>query len=161
MKTKLIIISATLITVYSLARVIVPFIGWDRVKESVSDIVVVRCKNPIQPQGTINGPNFEAEIEIVSFLKGTNVSRTARLETDHWLWHGEMYLILGYNHGGTYVAYEDYRVIPLGDRFSTNSIAGKPLDEQIKLLFKQRLTNLNRELAEGEAEKKRLEEGLK
>ena len=85
----------------------------------------------------------------------------SRLLTDHKLWQGENYLIFGHYDGGIYQAFEEYRVIPLGVDFSTNSITGKPLDEQLQILFKQRIENLNREIENDKAEKQRLVEGLK
>jgi hypothetical protein len=81
--------------------------------------------------------------------------------TDHGLRQDENYLIIGHYDSGIYRAHEEYHVIPLGVNFSTNLIAGKPLDEQIQILFKRRLDNLNRQIKEEQEEKQRLEEGLK
>jgi hypothetical protein len=49
----------------------------------------------------------------------------------------------------------------MGRTFSTNLIAGKPYEEQIQILFKRRIDDLNREIQNDEAEKQRLEEGIK
>jgi hypothetical protein len=69
-------------------------------------------------------------------------------------------LVFGYYDSGVYQAFEEYRVIPLGVDFSTNSIAGKPLDEQLQILFQHAADNLNREIQKDEEEKQRIEAGL-
>jgi hypothetical protein len=58
--------------------------------------------------------------------------------------------------GGVYEAYEDYGVISLGPSFSTNSIAGKPLNEQIRTLARQSVGHLDQELQQDQAERSRL-----
>ena len=109
----------------------------------------------------LDGPRFDSEVEVVSLLKGSNITSSARLWTDHRLRQGESYLIFGYYDRGVFQAFEDYRVIPLGADFSTNLITGKSLDERLQILFKRRLSNLDHELEQGQKEKERLEKALK
>lgn len=69
-----------------------------------------------------------------------------------------------YQSNGFYQAYnatETYRIVPLGHYFQTNGLTGKSLKEQIQLVLRSRLEELNRELERGAKEKNRLEEGLK
>jgi hypothetical protein len=164
MKTTLIVVAILLVTISIVARVIAPFPGWHRLIEKSPDIIIARCGKPTPPPPgvlTLNATKSDSDIEVVSVLKGTNNVSASRLLTDHVLWRDENYLIFGYYDSGIYQAFEEYRVIPLGVNFSTNSISGKPLDEQLQILFKRRLDNLNRQMKDEQEEKQRLEEGLK
>jgi hypothetical protein len=162
MKVIKIILIVLLITISVTAQVMVLFQGWDRLKETSPYIIVAHCGKPTLPtSGVIGGLKSDSEIQIITVLKGTNSVSSARLQTDHELWQGENYLVFAYYGGGIYQAYEKYRVIPLGLRFSTNSISGKPLDEQIQILFQQALYNLNQEIQNDQEEKQQLEEGIK
>ena len=108
----------------------------------------------------INATKSDSTIEVVSVLKGTNNVASARLLTDHDLQKGENYLVFGNFDGEIYQAYEEYRVIPLGSNFHTNSIAGKSLDQQLHILLQHRLDNLNRQMQKELEEKQRLEAGV-
>ncbi len=164
MKTKITILAASLLTVSVMARIIAPFHDWGSLIKASPNIIVVHCGNPTPPDPDVivmNGTKSDSQIQIVSVLKGTNDLNSARLQTDHGLRQGENYLVFGYFEGGICKAYEEYRVVSLGVRFSTNSITGKSFDEQIQILFQQAVNHLNREIQSDEAEKQRLEEGLK
>ena len=82
-----------------------------------------------------------------------------KIITTNSIWNGESYLVIGSHETGretgVYEALEEYRIIPLGSDFSTNSIAGKPLDEQLQILFRRAL-----EVTKDPAEKVRLEAGI-
>jgi len=169
-KMKKIIMLATLLATISVAMAIIitPFQGWDWLEEKSSDIVIARCsETPLQIYG---GGLVNAHIEVTDVLKGTNSLKSAFLVSQFQPSQGEDYLIFGNCSGQTYEAVEKYRVIPLGlnlmgvpmnSYIITNLIAGKPLDEQIQILLKRRLDNLNRQMQEEQEEKQRLEEGLK
>jgi hypothetical protein len=164
MKTKVIVLLLSLITICAIARIVVPFQGWDRLKDSSPYIVIVQCGKPTSPvsnESIIGGTKSDSEIRVVAFLKGTNSMNSAHLQTDRQLWQGQYYLVFGYYEDGIYKAYEEYRAIHLGSDFSTNLIVGKSLDEQLLVLFKHSLFNLNRQLKEEQEEKQRLEEGIK
>jgi len=159
----MIIAIALLFAIGALARVIAPFKSWNEVERLSSYIVIARCGEPTAPMPnviTINATRSDSAIEIVSVLKGTNSLGSSRLLTDHDLQKGEIYLIFGYCDGGICQAYEEYRVVPLGKNFHTNSIADKPFDEQVRLLFQLRLENLNRQMKTEQEVKQRLEEGV-
>jgi len=94
-------------------------------------------------------------------IKGTNNVSPIRLKTDHEMFPGKKYLVLGYCDDGVFTAYEEYRIVPLDKFFSTDLIAGKPIDEQVKIFLQRRLDNLKLEIQNNEKEKQRLEEGLK
>jgi hypothetical protein len=149
---------------------ILPIPTWDRLTEGSPDIVIAQCTRTPDPfnMKITNGITIDmrdglidSDIEVVSILKGATNLGLARLTSQYWPRQGESYLIFADYHAGVFQAYESYRVVPLGMRFSTNSIAGKPLDEQLQTLFKLRVDNLNQEIQSDEAEKQRLEETLK
>ena len=149
-----------LVSISALARLVVPFSSWDRLKESSPSIVVVLCGKPVPPDAdyaVVGGPRSDSEVEIVAVLKGTNGLGPARLQTDHELRQGENYLVFGNFSQGICASFEQYKVVPIGERFSTNSIAGKPLDEQIKTLFQHALFKLNREIQQDQEQKQQLE----
>lgn len=137
-----------------------PFRGWDDVKTRSEDIIVARCsETPDQP--AYKDAVFKVNITVESVLKGTTDLGPATLDSLYRPRQGEHYLVYSTYHDGGYDAVEDYRVIPLGFYFSTNMLAGKSLDEQVHMLLQHRLDDLNRELADGQKEKQRLEEALK
>ena len=146
-----------------MARLPSTFLGWDRLKADSPEIVVAVPKVPTSPEAEIifeNGPNFDFSISVLSVLKGTNGVRHARLLSDHELRRGEAYLVFGSYGNGIYKAHGDFSAVPLGKTFKQEMIAGKPLDEQIRILLQLAIENLNSEIAKKEAEKKRLETGL-
>ena len=104
---------------------------------------------------------IDSDMQIVSVLKGGLTNGPIVLRSRFWPRQSENYLVFGHFSDGIYHAYEDYRVVPLGVGFSTNELAGKSLDQQIKLMLEYRFNDLNSELERGQKEKQRLEEGLK
>jgi hypothetical protein len=161
MKTKLIILAAIVLTsaVSVMAIITVSFPGWGWLKENSADIIVASCTGD-PPQ---YHPKFEydSNINVAVVLKGTNNLRSSILRSFYLPQKYGYYLIFSTYHDGSYQALEAYRVIPLGDYFHANLIVGKSLDEQIKILFKLRLGNLERQMKEDQDEKARLEEGIK
>lgn len=168
MKTGAIILITSLMTLTALATLEMLFPGYDWLKEHSPDIIIARCPDMPPPSDrSITGTVRLSNIKIITALKGTNKSESAILRSDCWLREGEFYLIFGRCENGICEATEDFRVVPLereswSDWVSTastitNSIAGKTLDEQLQILFRQRIANLNREIQKDEKEKKRLE----
>ncbi|MGA2240978.1 MAG: hypothetical protein ABSH11_02930 [Verrucomicrobiota bacterium] len=168
MKTATLVLTGLLITLTALAAMEMIFPGYDRLKEISPDIIIARCTNtpsPLPPNRTITSDANTFSIEIVAAIKGTNRSGSVLLNSGHWLHRGDNYLIFGDCENGVCQALADYRVIPLGRELLagsiTNAIASKPLDEQIQILFKRRLDNLNRQMKKEQEEKERLEETIK
>ena len=160
MKSKFICLAILLAATGVVARIIVPFRGWDNLESSSEVIAVVRCGKPIGPVPGVfvdNAPNSISEIEVIAFLKGTNGAVTGRLETDRYLHQGMDYLVFAYLRNGVYRAFESYKAIPIGDHFPTNSVSGKPLHEQIKILSEDALFHLNREIQQDEEQKAQLD----
>jgi hypothetical protein len=94
-------------------------------------------------------------------LKGDEKIGPIHLTSTYWPHQGEYYLIFGFYTNGSFNAYSPYRIVPLGDSFSTNLLQGNTLDEKVRGLLKYRLGQLNEQLKEGQDEKKRIEEGLR
>lgn len=170
MKYKIAIILLTVTSAF--AAVEISFPGWNWLGEKSPYIAIVGCgkptPNPAHPYGgVINGTMSDSEVHIIFVLKGTNNISSGRLQTDHELRQGEDYLVFGNCDKGICNAAEEFRVIPLGIRYAwelkslTNSIVGKPLDDQVQILFQRAVSHLNREIQRDKQDKQRLEEGLK
>ena len=161
MKAKVVIAILVLVAITALGRMVSLFSNWGNVENESSSIFVARCGKPTPPPPPSilysSPPRSDSEIEIIAILKGTNSPGMARLQTDHELHQGENYLVFGKLEDGNYKAFEQYKVVPIGSRFSTNWIAGKNLDEQIQVLFKHALFQLDREIKEDQEQKAQLE----
>ena len=151
-----------------MAYVTMEFPGWPLLEQQSHDIIIGRCsatpdlydvgKDGVErnSRGLIN-----SQFEIVSVLKGVTNSGAFRLVSEYRPRQGEYYLIFSGYHGGSYQAFEAYRIVPLGIQFVTNDLSGKSLDEKIQMLLEHRLNDLKRLMQEDQEEKRRLEEGLK
>jgi hypothetical protein len=169
MNKKLLLITIIVIgfVAAAIAYTTLDFPGWPLLTQNSSDIIIARCtetptfypanKNEIEHdlRGLI-----DSKITIVSILKGTGNSKTSELISKYQPVQNGFYLIFARSNNGAYQAFEEYRVISLGERFSTNSIAGKPLDEQIQVLFQQSVNHLNQEIQKDQEEKQRIEGGI-
>ena len=151
------------------------FSSWGFLIQNSPDIIIAHCTrtpNPDRDQGSgPTGTLVYSDIDVISNLKGATNWGTGSLEmpkigasrliSDFWTRQGEYYLVFSVFHDGEYQASENYRVVPLGLTFYTNSLSGKTLDEQIQALFQRRLNDLDRQMKQGREEKQRLEEGIK
>ena len=145
-----------------------PFRGWDSLIQHTPDIIIAQCtQTPDQKILMGGGP---MDINIVYILKSSTnrvVLEPAKLGAAQLqlsqviLRQGEYYLFFSIFHDGYYSATEPYRTIPLGLYFDTNTIFGRPLNDQLQILFKRRTFDLNREIKADQEEEERLEEGLK
>lgn len=145
------------------------FKTWEHMTEYSADIVIARCVQTPEISTPGNTPNLvvrtddviESNAEIITVLKGKTKLGLSRLASWYSTHQGEYYLVFANYRDGFYQAIENYRVIPIGTQFSTNDLTGKTLDNQIRMLLKLRLDNLNKQIREEQAEKKRLEEAFK
>ena len=141
-----------------------PFTSWANLVSSAPDIVVAKCIPTEVKTGTNDFPAFSNlninSIEVVLILKGHTKPAASKLHTLGKAYLGQYYLICGECKGDFYQAVEDYRIVPLGDDFNPNDFHGTSA-EQIKSIFQWRIDKLNKEIAQAQEEKKRLEDGLK
>lgn len=158
-KTTVLIMSLVLAsTVFAIKML--PFPGWSEVERLSTDIIIARClKTTDSPSGGFQGL-IGSEINVVMVLKGQTNQGTVRLRSRYWPRPNVQYAIFSEFHDGVYDAIEPYRVIPLGTYFSTNSLTGKKLEDQISTLLQWRLDQLKREIEQNVEEKQRLEEGI-
>lgn len=166
MKTKIIILAVSLIfTTIALAIPVLPFPGWEEIKQKSSDIIIARCvettDNPVEEKKDgmlfITRGLIKSDIQVIYALKGQTIITSAKLNSLYWPRRGEEYAIFATLQGETYDATETYRIIPLGTHFPNNSLIGKTLDEQIQMIFQWRLNHLSQELVQLNDEKSRLE----
>jgi hypothetical protein len=142
-----------------------PFPGWSVLAEKSSDIVVVHCVNTPDPfNAWENGHQvdfrglIDSDVEIVSVLKGATNSGTVRMNSEYWPQKGKYYLLFANYHDGFYQATEDYRVVPLGAPFTARHLVGKPLKEQLQILFGYADHVLDVEIKKDQERKDRLEQ---
>lgn len=167
MKAKIILL-ALLIPLGALAFVTVQFPGWDALTENSSDIIVARCVNVQDPYNSRDKDGHlidfralvSADFEIVSVLKGTKNSGIVRMSSQYWPQQGCNYLLFKTFSDGAYYGLESYRVVPLGVPFITNSIAGKPLNDQLQILFKRARRKLEGEIQNDQEQISRLDEAI-
>lgn len=136
------------------------FSGWDKVKRHSSDIIIARCVKTVDGPREGHGLLF-SDLEVLSSLKGRTNLGPARLDSLFWPRQGEHYLIFANYHDAFYQAVETYRIVPLGTYIPPDLLTGKTSDENIRILFRRRLEDLDRQMKEDQEEKQRLEEGLK
>ena len=145
------------------------FKGWHELTQASPDIIIVHCtKTPdletVESNGVVRETALGAinsDVEVIFSLKGFAEQKKARIVSECALRQGEYYMVFGLRYDGLYQATESYRIVPLGLNFSTNSLSGKTIDEQIQMLLQLRLNNLNRQMKAEQEEKQRLEEGIK
>lgn len=167
MKKKILLFGLLLITFSVTAYVTISFPGWNSLKDRSSDILVVHCVNVRDPYNTRENGHLlefrgltESDFEIVSVLKGTKNSGVVRIRSEYWPKQGYYYLLFKDYNDGQYAGLEGYRVVPLGSPFSTNSIAGKPLNDQLQILFKRARGQLNEEIREEQDQKNLIDEAI-
>jgi hypothetical protein len=144
-----------------------PFRGWDKLIQHTPDIIVAQCTRTPDQQMLRGG--WPVDINIVYILKNSTNSvalepaklGAAKLDSQYIPRQGEYCLFFSIFHDGVYQATETYRTVPLGLWFNADAISGRPLNDQLQILFKRRLFDLGRQIEEDQAEKERLEGGLK
>lgn len=166
-KYTLFVLALMLIALNAMAYLGRSFPGYDTLTDKSSDIIVVRCARTPDPYNQWknghridNDGLIDSDVEIISVLKGQTNSGIVHIAMAYWLKEGDYYLLFQNYIDGSYDNVENYRVIPIGTRFSTNSISGKSLDERIQLLFRYATNNLAGEIKNDEETKDRLTQAL-
>jgi hypothetical protein len=133
--------------------------------EKAQNILIVQCAAPRQ-FGASDG-NVATDINVISVLKGDAKPGPSRLLVKYWPKQDEVLLIFSEDFVRNNEYYSGYdargeeRIVPIPSILITNYIAGKPLKEQVKLIYTMRLHDVNLELKKVQTEKKRLEDALK
>jgi hypothetical protein len=146
------------------AVLVEPFTSWEDLTRKSPDIIIARCTT--DPNPTVIGDGMIwSDIEVLTVLNGDTRPKAARMVSLYRPHQNERFLMFAsYQSNQLYQAYqapETYRIVPLARDFLTNALAGKSLDEQIRLVLRSRLEDVSRELESSAEEKKRLEEGLR
>jgi hypothetical protein len=146
------------------AVLVARFTSWDDLRDKSPSIIIARCTAVPDNQLIVDGVAW-ADIEILSVLKGHAWPGTARIASQYRSHPGERFLLFANNQVDRrypmYNATEAYRVVPFDSEILTKQLIGKSLNEQIQLVLRQRLEDLNRSWKNADDEKKRLREGLK
>jgi hypothetical protein len=142
------------------ARILNPFINWDSLIEDSSNIIIARCTATPQFSGVMFHA-VESDIEVISVLKGNSPPGASHMQSWYLPHQGERFLIFArFYDNSNYIASETYQIVPLNRDFNTNDLAGKTMNEQIQLIFRSRLKDIDEELARDNAEKQRIQSGL-
>lgn len=163
------IIFTGILVASALAVPVQRFPGWPKLIDESPNIVVVRCASAPSPSDS--GTNdlvmdFKdgvaySNVRIECELKGNVTESASRLMSQYKPVPGEVYLIFSQYHDKVLQAIEPYRVTDIGSEFSTNLLAKKALNEQIRILFEQAISKIDSETAKNREEKSRLQEGVK
>lgn len=141
----------------------VPFMqfpGWDRVKDLSTDITVMKCISTTDNPDHVSRDLISSKIQTVMALKGRTNLVMSSLRSMYWPHAGEYYLVFASYHDGSYQATEPYRLVPLGTFVPPDLLAGKALDDNLRIIFRWRLNKLESQMKEEEGEKQRLIAGL-
>lgn len=118
----------------------------------------------MKPEPTRHFSNVScSDIEVISVLKGNAKPGLSHLTSLYRPFRGEQFLMFASyesNQADTgYSAIENYRLVPINatGRYLTNEQAGKTVKEQIQMILKIRLKDVNDELVRDNEEKARLE----
>lgn len=160
MKISITVVGLLAVAGSAFAVFISPFTSWNDLSKNSPDIIIARCATTAEPTVIADGMIW-SDIDVMMVLKGETKPGTARMVSQYLPRQGDRFLMFStYQSNELYRAYnatERYRIVPLGRYFLTNALTGKPLDEQIQLVLRHRLDELNQELKEGPDEKERLE----
>lgn len=164
------------------------FSGWEDAIQYSPFIIIVRCSECPESPRLINGIISEnphrgltyTDVKILMTLKADSGRASAgssfpdgmaatlkpgnslTLRSAFRPCQGDDYLLFATDFQGTNCsALSDYRVVPLGHSFNTNSLKGQDLEQQVKFMLQYRLNNLNQELQRSQEEKERLEKGVR
>lgn len=145
------------------------FKGWSYLIDNSPDIVIARCTATLGFTPPDVAPKMQlypqADIEVISILKGATKPGLSRLSSFYSPYQGELFVIFGsYMTSGTnswYNANEEYKIVPLNRHFRLSDLNGKTLDEQIQIILASRINDLKNEIAQDNEEKERLKQGLK
>jgi hypothetical protein len=146
------------------AVIVGKFTSWDDLRDESPSIIIARC-TAVSDTGLIVDDMVWADIEVLSVLKGHAWFGRARMVSQYRPHPGERFLMFSTNQVDrrypVYNATEAYRIVPFDSDVLTKQLIGKSLTEQIQLVLRQRLEDLNRSWKNADEEKKRLKEGLK
>ena len=165
MNTKLRIMVIALLASFSTASAIFlsPFTSWDDLTQKSPDIVIVRCTATPMSYTAIDGMVF-SEIEVLFVLKGSTKTGHAKMVSQYVPHQGEEFLMFStYQSNQRYQAYnaaETHRIVPIDRYFDFIELANKSPVEQIKLVLRNRLESVRRDLEQLTEERKRLEQNF-
>src|SRR5581483_432299 len=144
------------------------FPGWDNLIAQSPDIVIARCV-ATQDRSNLLGASFAApvlsQIEVLSVLKGNLKTGPLQLRSLYWPHPGDYFLAFsGYTltpSNNVFNAIEEYRILPMQRLISSNQLAGNSLQEQVRIIVRQRAEDLDREIAHAKEEKDSMEGRVK
>jgi hypothetical protein len=140
------------------------FENWEQLIERASDIFVARClqtperfkSHPDNVVEEMRDGLFNSDMEVVFPLKGATNAGTSKLLSRYRPSQGAYYLIFASARPSAFQAVEEYRVVPLGLDFASNSVPATNLTLQIRHLLALRMQEIDREMHAAAIERERL-----
>ena len=137
------------------------FSSWDSMIRRSADIAVVEWEHPPLRTDFANGEAW-SDVKVISVLKGSTRSGLVKLISEHVPKEGERALIFAEFQSNdlyqAYHAFEPYAVVSLGTNISIGDLTNRSLDEQIKLILRDRLADLGEGSASNTDEIARLQQ---
>jgi hypothetical protein len=127
------------------------FVDTDSLIERCSDIVIVEVTGAsVENTNRYDDGFYAVDVDVIMALKGNKAKGQTKLATIYPVEHGQRYLVssLGGSAFGTdLLAVPELSLVRLPSELKLESLEGKPLKEQVTLIFKKRLEDVVREQA--------------
>ena len=142
-----------------------PFTDLKRFVERHHDIVIADCVSIPPGFVIVDGKKvfeeyrgiYPFDVRIVRTLKGNLSPGNQRIRTSFTMTPSKRYILSNLSHDADFQALAELSVVEVSDHFDLSQLGGKPVKEQVALLFSDRLAMLRSTLPKLEAEKPLLE----
>ncbi|HEU5122767.1 MAG TPA: hypothetical protein VFW05_01750 [Verrucomicrobiae bacterium] len=140
------------------------FKSWNDLEQQSSDIIVAVCTSIITTTNSVkrvvvSEGAVHSRIQVISVLKGTNTPGFFYLDSFRKLNPGDRFLLFANHRNGDYsryIAWENYRFVPICESFQTDSLRNLSVDAQIRAVLSNRLTALEETMKTEQEEKARI-----
>ena len=122
------------------------FTDTDTLIERAKDMVIVELTGAtVSDTGKFHDGLYSVDVELIKTLKGDKAQDKTVLATIYPTEHGKRYLVSSFGGsalGTDLLAVPELSLVPLSDGLKLEQLEGKPLKEQVLLIFKKRLEDV-------------------
>jgi len=141
------------------------FMDTETYLERAKEIIVARCIEAPEDDGVsaVDGL-FPVTVDVVANLKGNRELVHLKVGTIYPMRQGKTYLLTntgGEAFGTNFLSLGELTVVPIPERFDLETLQGKPLKEQVELIFARNLYEVERALEPLQAKERMLRQALK
>jgi hypothetical protein len=133
--------------------------------ERAKEIIIARCIEVPEDGGIAAVDGFyPVTVDVVANLKGNRDLVHLKIGTIYPMQQGKTYLMTntgGEAFGSNFLSLGELTVVPISETLDLDSLKGKPLREQVELIFARNLYDLERELDPLLAKERMLRQALK